>query len=62
MGCCCPEYGGIEDTAGMRVFDSFGPGSCRWSGKVDCQEYNIRSCRTWSQRMKGEERSEKPNS
>ena len=52
MGCCCPEYGGVEDTAGMQVFDSFGPGSRRRSGKMDCQECNIRSCWTWSQRLK----------
>ena len=36
MGGCCPEYGSVEDTAGMQVFDSFGLGSRRWSGKVDC--------------------------
>lgn len=62
MGGCCPEHGGVEDTAGMQVFDSFGLGSRRWSGKVDCQKCNIRSCRTWSRRMKGEERLGEPTS
>lgn len=57
MGCCCPEYGGVEDPAGMQVFDSFGLGSRRWSGKVDCQKCDIRSRWTGSRRMKAEERS-----
>lgn len=58
MGCCCPEYGGVEDTTGMRVFDSFRVGSCRWSSKVGCQKCNFRSCWTWrSRRMKGEEQT-----
>ena len=59
MGCCCPEYGGAEDTAGMRIFDSFGLG-CRWcSGKVGWQKCNLGSCWTWSRWVKGEERTAK---
>lgn len=57
MGCCCAEHGGFEDTTGMRLYDSFGLGSCRWSGKVGCQKCNIGSRWTWSRRMKGEERT-----
>lgn len=54
MGCCCPEYGGAEDTTGMRASDSFGLGSRRWSGTVGRQRYNIGSCWTSGRRMKGE--------
>ena len=39
----------------MRIFDSFGLGSCRWGGEMDRQECDIGSCWTWSRRMKGEE-------
>lgn len=60
MGCCCPEHGGVEDTTGMQIFDSFGLGSCWWSGKVGSQKYNIGNCWTWSRRMKGQY-DERPN-
>ena len=59
MGCCFPEYGGAEDTTGMRVFDSFRLSSRWWSSTVGRQKCNIRSCWTWIRRMKGEERMAK---
>ena len=56
MGCCCPEYGGAEDPAGMWVFDVFGIGSRGWGGTVGGQECDTGGCRSWTRRMKEEER------
>ena len=54
MGCCCPEYGGAEDSAGMWVFDGFGIGSRGRDGTVGRQECDIGGCRSWGRRIKNE--------